>query len=373
MGRKKRGKINLSQPSKPHSGDLEKLFTASDDVEQASGLVLLAIRLDAIQPDPSQPRQTFPQESLTELSESIRQDGVIQPIEVTEIAPNRYLIVHGERRWRAAQLAGLETMPAVVQRRNYDNVTRFVRQLVENIQREDLNDVDRAAGLLRLRDLMQNELDAAREEGIKSDEPWSKKVSWAKVGKRLGYSRQRIHQLIKLLDLPEEIKIDVRDGVLTERDTRIYQGLKPSQQRALHKARLAGDLTPAEVKDVATMLKANPDKTVYQTIRDLQQPVAERPFDPAFSLPDELPAEEELLPTISGSPLMREVDTLPDLAPGTIRVDNITRLGYIMSHLSRFKAQGLPPGERAEVLRRLKIIQQHVNSLLVALEEDEHQ
>ncbi|MCB8982018.1 MAG: ParB/RepB/Spo0J family partition protein [Ardenticatenaceae bacterium] len=373
MGRKKRGKINLSQPSKPHAGDLEKLFTTKDDVEQASGLVLLALRVDAIQPDPSQPRQTFPQESLTELSESIRQDGVIQPIEVTEIAPNRYLIVHGERRWRAAQLAGLDTIPAVVQRRNYDNVTRFVRQLVENIQREDLNDVDRAAGLLRLRDLMQTELDAAQEEGVSSDEPWGTKISWAKVGKRLGYSRQRIHQLIKLLDLPDEIKDDVREGVLSERDTRIYQGLKPSQQRALHKARLAGDLSPAEVKDVAAYLKANPDKTVYQTIRDLQEmaEALERPYDPLLSLPDELPEEEDLLiDGSSKSALLREIDTLPDLAPGTLRVDNITRLGYIMQHLSRIKAQGLPPGEKAEVLRRLKIVQQHVNSLLVAIGEN---
>jgi ParB family chromosome partitioning protein len=374
MGRKKRGKINLTQASKPHAGDLEKLFSTNTDVEQASGLVLLALRLDAIQPDPSQPRQTFPRESLAELSESIRQDGVIQPIEVTEIAPNNYLIVHGERRWRAAQMAGLETIPAVVQRRNYDNVTRFVRQLVENIQREDLNDVDRAAGLLRLRDLMQTELDAAHDEGVTSDEPWGKKVSWAKVGKRLGYSRQRIHQLIKLLDLPDEIQEDVRDGLLSERDTRIYQGLKPSQQRALHKARLAGDLTPAEIKDVARYLKDNPDKTVYQTIRVLQE-LAEldekRPYDPALHLPDQLPEEEDLFEPFGkgGAGLLHEADTLPDLAPGTMRVDNITRLGYIMQHLSRIKTQGVPPGEKAEVLRRLNIIQQHVNSLLVALQD----
>jgi ParB family chromosome partitioning protein len=373
MGRKKRGKINLSQPSKPHAGDLEKLFSTSDDVEQASGLVLLALRVDAIQPDPAQPRQTFPQESLEELSESIRQDGVIQPIEVTEIAQNRYLIVHGERRWRAAQMAGLETIPAVVQRRNYDSVTRFVRQLVENIQREDLNDVDRAAGLFRLQELMQDELDAAREEGIKTDEPWGKKVSWAKVAKRLGYSRQRIHQLINILNLPEEIQSDVREGLISERDTRIYQGLKPSQMRALHKARIAGDLSSAEVKDVARYLKDNPDKTVYQTIRELQEleEAEERPYDPTLHLPDELPEEEELFTTAGRSTLMREKDTLPDLAPGTMRVDNITRLGYIMQHLSRIRAQGLPPGEKAEVLSRLKIIQQHVNSLLVAIGEDD--
>ena len=93
----------------------------------------------------------------------------------------------------------------------------------------------------------------------------------------------------------------------------------------------------------------------------------ERPFDPLFNLPDALPEEEQLLTETSGASLIREIDTLPDLAPGTMRVDNITRLGYIMQHLSRIKAQGLPPGEKAEVLRRLKIVQQHVNSLLVAI------
>ncbi len=176
---KKRPRISLSQSIKPRSGDIEQLFTTDEDIEQASGLQLLALRVDAIQPDPDQPRNTFPKESLEELSESIRLDGVIQPIEVTETRPNVYVIVHGERRWRAARMAGLSTMPAVVRRRNYDQVTRFVRQLVENIQREDLNDVDRAAGMIRLRDLLQEELDSAKEEDIDSDKPWSKKMTWA--------------------------------------------------------------------------------------------------------------------------------------------------------------------------------------------------
>ena len=150
---KKRTQINLSQPIQPRGGDLERLFATSGDVEQAAGLQLIAVRLDAIDPDPDQPRSTFHEDALRELADSIRQDGVIQPIEVTQSSPGRYLIVHGERRWRAAQLAGLETIPAVVRRRDYDEVTRFVRQVVENIQREDLNDVDRAAALLRLRKL----------------------------------------------------------------------------------------------------------------------------------------------------------------------------------------------------------------------------
>ena len=199
---KKRPKVSLAQPVKPRSGDLEKLFTTEDDVEQASGLQLLAIRLEAISPDPEQPRQSFPEQSLQELGDSIRQDGVIQPIEVTEIAPNQYKIVHGERRWRAAQMAGLVTIPAVVRRSDYDSGTRLVRQLVENIQREDLNDVDRASGLLRLKEMMQADMDArnadqsTKTSGTGAATPWSRTITWAKVGKRLGYTRQRIHQLI---------------------------------------------------------------------------------------------------------------------------------------------------------------------------------
>ena len=144
--------------------------------------------------------------------------------------------------------------------------------------------------------------------------------------------------------------------------------------RALHNARMAGDLSPAEVKDVARYLKDHPDKTVYQTIRELQELAdaeAARP-NPIFDLPEDLPEEELLINTSkNASALLREEDTLPDLAPGTMRVDSITRLGYIMQHLSRIKVQGLPPGERAEVLRRLTVVQQHVNSLLVALGEEE--
>ncbi|MGD8856622.1 MAG: ParB/RepB/Spo0J family partition protein, partial [Chloroflexota bacterium] len=224
---KKRPKVNLTQSIQPRKGDLEKLFATSGDVEQAAGLQLLSIRLDAIVADPDQPRRTFPEESLVELCESIRQDGVIQPIEVTEKGNGHYMIVHGERRWRAAEMAGLETIPAVVRRHDYDTITRLVRQLVENMQREDLNDVDRAAGLLRMRELMQVELDARPDdqEDKSASTPWSKTVTWAKVGKRLGMTRQRIHQLIRLLDLPKIIKDDVRNGKLSERDTRVYQGL----------------------------------------------------------------------------------------------------------------------------------------------------
>ncbi len=373
MARKK-PKINLSQPIQPRTGDLEKLFGGPDATEQGSGLQLLALRLDAIRPDPDQPRQTFSDESLQELANSIAQDGVIQPIEVTEIAPEQYLIVHGERRWRAAQLAGLETIPAVVRRRDYDVVTRFVRQMVENIQREDLNDVDRAAALLRLRDLMQEELNTAVADNISTDEPWSKKVTWAKVGKRLGYSRQRIHQLIQLLKLPDEIKTAVREGTLSERDTRIYQGLKLSQQRDLHRARMAGELSQKEIRQVAAQLKQSPDRTVTQVIQVLRTP----PAEPSFETSLRETQEERPLPTppratepqqaLRHQPDFGQESIIPARSGGPTGID---RLDWVRGHLARVPRQNLTPAERQEMLRLLTLIQEDVASLIQALMNDE--
>lgn len=364
---RKRPKINLTQSIHPQSGVLEKMFATEGDVEQAAGLQLLAVRTNAIHADPEQPRRTFPPESLQELADSIRQDGVIQPIEVTEFAPGQYRIVHGERRWRAAQLAGLDTIPAVVQRRDYDEVTRFVRQMVENIQREDLNDVDRAAGLIRLRDLMQAELVAtlkAVPPAAKPTNPWASKITWAKVGKRLGYTRQRIHQLIQLLKLPDEIKEDVRAGTLSERDTRIYQGLKLSQQRALHQARMAGELKPAEVRRVARELKEAPQQTLLDAMRLVRQPAPppdEREFDPSLNRPP--PTSQQPLRTAVG--YVEGSGVIPKRSGAPTGVD---RLDYVRGHLARVQRQGLTAVEQREILRLLRLIQNDVASLLAALE-----
>ena len=376
---RKKTKINLSQPIQPRGGDLEQLFATEGDTEQAAGLQLLAVRVDAIDPDPDQPRSTFNDDSLRELSESIRQDGVIQPIEVTQSTPGRYLIVHGERRWRAAQLAGLKTVPAVVRRRDYDDVTRFVRQVVENIQREDLNDVDRAAALLRLRKLMQEELDVAQQEEkaageTPGKEPWGGRVTWAKVGGRLGYSRQRIHQLIQLLDLPDEIKDAVRDGVLSERDTRIYQGLTAVQQRALHRARMAGDLNPAEVRQLSRLLRESPEMTVaaaarlLQSTKDDSAQTAEREREADSLAPAPLPPgslsmdDQPRGATFSADPLRPARVGAPT---------SIERLDWVRGHLARIDRHGLTAAERKEMLRLLRLIQDDVASLTAALKSAE--
>ncbi|MFN2190270.1 MAG: ParB/RepB/Spo0J family partition protein [Candidatus Promineifilaceae bacterium] len=381
---KKRAKISLAQPVQPRTGDLEGLFSSGGDVEQPSGLQLLAIRIEAVRPDPDQPRRSFPEDSLTELSDSIRQDGIIQPIEVTEIAPNQYMIVHGERRWRAAKMVGLETVPAVVRRSDYDGATRLVRQLVENIQREDLNDVDRAAGLLRLKEVMQMEMNAsitdpARGEGNGGKSmPWSKTVTWAKVGKRLGYTRQRIHQLIRLLDLPNDIKDDVRHGRLSERETRVYHGLRKNQQTALHRARYRENLSQAEVRSVARQLKEDPSESVSQAIIIIRSP---QPQEEAVYETDTAGADGpvEASPAAPSTGKPRPTAALRSqpwteggvLPPRQTRPTSIDRLDYVRGHLARIQRQGLAQQERQEMVRLLNLIQQDVVSLLFTLQGDE--
>ncbi|MCI0398530.1 MAG: ParB/RepB/Spo0J family partition protein [Chloroflexi bacterium] len=376
---KKRPAVSLAQPIKPRTGDLEKLFTTAEDVEQAAGLQLLAIRLDAIYPDPYQPRRTFHDGSLQELSESIRQDGVIQPIEVTQTGPEQYMIVHGERRWRAAQLAGLESIPAVVRRRDYDTITRFVRQMVENIQREDLNDVDRAAGLVRLKELMQEELDVELAEGTVEGRPHATKMTWAKVGKRMGMTRQRIHQLIQLLTLPEEIKNAVREGQLTERDTRVYQGLRIPQQRDLHQARVRGDLTPTEVRRVAHHLKERPDQPVAEAVREVRHPavITDEDQEPVFGSSFE-PGARKTRPEPPPMPAGVESRWLEQGSRPRSNAQNINRIHWARDHLSRMRLQGLAPADRQELAGLLLGLQEYVAGLVDTLHgpagpEQEHE
>ena len=364
MAKKKRPKVSLAPPVRSQTGELAQLFSSSGDVEQSAGLQLLAIRVEAIQPDSLQPRKTFIDDSLKELSESIRQDGVIQPIEVTELHPGQYVIVHGERRWRAAQMAGLETIPAIVKRRNYDEVTRFVRQLVENMQREDLNDVDRAISLTRLKKLMEEELERAKAESIQSKEPWGKTITWSKVGERLGMSRQRVSQLTGVLKLDEQIQEDIRTGLLSERESRIYQGLQQSQMRALHRERLAGTVNEAEEKQVIRYLKSNPTATVAQALRLLREPTSPPPpqYHEEGVIANE-EEEEELRPYSS----VGEGEEQIAVTASSSQRNNSDLLRFIRGHLAQFDLQELNPEERKETIRRLELIKKDVDSLIQAL------
>jgi ParB family chromosome partitioning protein len=155
---------------------------------------LRELRIDLIKPNPNQPRKRFDAESLSGLASSIEASGVVQPLLVRPLANGSYELIAGERRWRAAQRAGLERVPAVV--RDSEQAERLQVALVENMVREDLNPVDEARACATLID----ELGLSKEE----------------LARRVGRSRPAVSNLVRLLDLPDEALALLESGELSE-------------------------------------------------------------------------------------------------------------------------------------------------------------
>ena len=151
------------------------------------------ISVSAIFPNPTQPRTEFDEEALEELADSIRTLGVIQPITVKRTDDGRYLIISGERRWRAARKAGLESLPAYI--REVDDENLHAMALVENIQREDLNAIEIALGMQRLIDECNLTQEALSE----------------KVGKK----RSTVSNYMRLLKLPNEVQLALKEGLIS--------------------------------------------------------------------------------------------------------------------------------------------------------------
>ena len=165
--------------------------------------------VELIEPNPRQPRRVFDQAAIAELAESIGARGVLQPIVVRKLAGGRYELVAGERRLRAAKLAGLESIPAMV--READDWERLDLALAENMAREDLNAVEAARACALLVD----------DLGLTKGE----------VGRRVGRSRVAISNLIRLLDLPEEALELIEAGALSEGHGRAILVCKDHDQR----------------------------------------------------------------------------------------------------------------------------------------------
>ena len=177
--------------------------------EKAADEVLnLEIRL--IDPNREQPRRDFDEEALQELAASIQAVGVIQPIIVCREG-ERYTIVAGERRYRAARLAGLEQIPAIV--RDWEKQTRLEAALIENLQRDDLNPVEEAMGVKKLME----------ETGLTQEQ----------AAQRLGKSRPAVANLLRLLTLPESVIRMLREGKLTAGHARALMGLEKGKQEKL--------------------------------------------------------------------------------------------------------------------------------------------
>ena len=229
-----------------------------DTRPQASGVEDLTaaklIALDRIVSDPDQPRRTFDADRLDELAASIRAEGVLQPIAVRyDAEADHYVIIHGERRWRASRLADLSVIPAVV--RDVPAERLLVQQLMENIVRDDLNAIDRAAALRALR--------------VQLGDP-----SWEIVAETVGIKRSRLFQLLGTEKLPPEVQDDIRSGMLSEKQTRVLQGLPVDRQSALHALLLESSLSNAETARLARAYReaeALPDETAQATLERVRE------------------------------------------------------------------------------------------------------
>jgi ParB family chromosome partitioning protein len=182
-----------------------KVQTAKETNEEQKNIIY--IKIENIRPNPYQPRKQFNKASLAELCESIKQYGVIQPINVRKITSRRYELVAGERRLRAATMAGLSEIPAIII--NVDDNDSAVMALIENLQREDLNYMDEAEGYYNL----------IKEHGLTQEE----------LARKVGKSQSTVANKIRLLKLTPLVKKILADNNLTERHARALLKLHDEQ------------------------------------------------------------------------------------------------------------------------------------------------
>lgn len=190
---------------------------------------LVEIDLDRISPNPRQPRTVMREDALAELADSIREHGVLQPLIVTR-AGNGYTLVAGERRWRAAKLAGLRSVPALVKDTTPHQMLELA--LVENIQRQDLGPLEEAAAYRQL----------LEEHGLTQEE----------IAQRVGKSRSAVANSLRLLNLPPEAKAALEEGRITEGHARALLSLPTvEQQLRLLESMLSGAITVRQAEEAA--------------------------------------------------------------------------------------------------------------------------
>lgn len=205
----------------PTEGPAELLF----DNETA-----VRIKLSQLEPDPDQPRKSFEREQLQELADSIAEHGVIQPIIAVKGDNGYYRIIAGERRWRAAKIAGLQEIPVIV--RDYSDAQAAEISLIENLQREDLNPIEEAMGYKSLIDRF----------GFTQD----------KISERVGKSRSNVANMLRLLGLDPEIQAYVRAGRLSTGHARALLAVTERDKRLALADRVMNEgLTVRQVEELA--------------------------------------------------------------------------------------------------------------------------
>src|ERR1041384_539908 len=202
----------------------------------ASSGSTLEIPLTQIEVNPFQPRTHFDQQALQELSDSIKVHGIIQPITVRRLAHNQYQLISGERRFQASKLAGLKSIPAYV--RSADDQQMLEMALIENIQRENLNAIEIALSYQRL----------LSECNLKQEE----------LGERVGKNRTTVTNYLRLLKLPPDIQIAVRDNKLSMGHARAIINVENAdQQLYIFKKTLSEDLSVRKVEELVRELSSS--------------------------------------------------------------------------------------------------------------------
>ena len=213
-------------------------FDESPEVTGASG-GMNEILLSEIGTNPFQPRQHFDQDALKELSESIKVHGIIQPITVRKLAKSQYQLISGERRFQAAKLAGLKSVPAYVRSANDQQMLEMA--LIENIQRENLNPIEVSLSYQRL----------ISECNLKQEE----------LGERVGKNRSTVTNYLRLLKLPPDIQIALRDNKLSMGHARAIINVEnPEVQLYIFKKTLSEDLSVRKVEELARQLVSDKHK-----------------------------------------------------------------------------------------------------------------
>lgn len=205
---------------------------ASPAPETVAGAYFEELPVDAITPNPRQPRQTFDEEALEELAASIREVGLLQPVIVRKVGADRYELVMGERRWRATQHAGLSRIPAIVRETADDELLRDA--LIENLHREQLNPLEEAAAYQQLLD----DFGATHEE----------------LARRIGRSRPHITNTLRLLNLPPAVQRRVAAGVLSAGHARALLSIDdPQRQEHLAHRIVAEGLSVRAVEEIIAL------------------------------------------------------------------------------------------------------------------------
>ncbi|MBQ9521767.1 MAG: ParB/RepB/Spo0J family partition protein [Oscillospiraceae bacterium] len=213
----------------------ESVFMSDSEPENGQ---MTTVPLMNVETNSGQPRKNFDPEALAELADSIREHGILQPLTVRKLDSGYYQIIAGERRWRAARMAGLDKVPVIIV--EADDQTAAELAMIENLQREDLNPMEEAAGFKTLMDLYH--------------------MTQEEVSKRVGKSRSAVANALRLLDLSDAVRVFVEEGKLTAGHARALIPLPSDLQEEAAKEVMDGGLSVRQTEQLAKMKTAQRKK-----------------------------------------------------------------------------------------------------------------